>query len=270
MRRAALLACSLLLVACGAAPLRPMSSTRCHAVRPLDAVEPSASDWTRLLTIGDEAGHQACAAELALSPRHLNACGERVEAIALGRIEPRLIAHQREGTGPDVIWVAVEANEAGIVAGPVAVVVRSPLGLEVQALGWLRGPEARAQLRIHALPEGNVIAAMLHVGDEEHALLLAQSGGALTPAGITEDAQCAPGNIIVRATTTGEGSSRAWMTRTLQSALLRVEEGALVIEEHTLRTEVPRSDPSAPARSTETAQRRRMLHLSGARLSERQ
>lgn len=269
MKRAALLGCALALTACGAAPLRPMASTRCHTVRPLDAVEPLPSDWTRLLTIGEETDHDACAAELALSPRHLNACGERVEPVALGRIEPRLIAHQREGTGPDVVWVAVEADDTGIVAGPIAVVVRSPLGLEVQALGWLRGPEARAQLRIHALPEGNVIAAMLHVGDEEHALLLAQSGGALTPAGITEGELCAPGDIVVHATTTADGSSRAWMSRTLQSALLRVEQGAFVIEEHTLRTEVPRSDPSAPARSTETAQRRRMLHLYGARLSER-
>ena len=267
--RASLLGCVFLLTACGAAPLRPMASTRCHAVRPLDAVEPSPSDWTRLLTIGDEVSHQACAAELALSPRHLNACGERLESAALGRIAPRLIAHQREGTGPDVIWVALEANDAGVVAGPIAVVVRSPLGLEVQALGWLRGPESRSQLRIHALPEGNVIAAMLHVGEEEHALLLAQSGGALTPAGITEGALCTPGDIVVRATTTGDGSSRAWMSRTLQSALIRVEGGALVIEEHTLRTEVPRGDPSAPARSTDTAQRRRMLHLYGARLSER-
>lgn len=268
MKRAWLLLCCAAMSACGAAPLRPLSTTRCHAMRAL-ASEPTDADWAHLLTLGEETNHDPCAAELALSPRHLNACGEAVESTALGRIEPRLIAHQREGEGPDVIWVAVEGDDAGIVAGPIAVVVRTELGLEVQALGWLRGPEARAQLRMHALAEGNVIAAMLHIGEEEHALLLAQSGGALTPAGITDGAQCTSGDVLMHATSMNDGSSRAWAMRTVQSALLRVEEGALVIEEHTQRAEVPRADPSAPARSTETAQRRRVLHLHGARLSDR-
>ena len=269
MKRACLLLCAAMLSACGAAPLRPLATTRCHATRGLRASEPTDADWARLLTLGEETHHDPCAAELALSPRHLNACGEALESAPLGRIEPRLIAHQREGEGPDVLWVAVEGDDAGIVAGPIAVVVRTPLGLEVQALGWLRGPEARAQLRMHVLEEGNVIAAMLHVGDEEHALLLAQSGGALTPAGITDGTACTPGDVVLHATSTADGASRAWMLRTVQSAVLRVEDGALVIEEHTQRAEVPRADPSAPARSTETAQRRQMLQLRGARLSAR-
>lgn len=271
--------CALGSGACEPPPLRPLASTMCFEPRArssgsddaaserIDA--PTDAEWIALLTDDEEGPSSSCERALARTSAPLPTCGAAPSSAApsLRAIPARIVAHgEREGED-DVIWVATQRTADGRFAGPLAIVRRTALGLEVQALGSHLGAADRAELRLLRANAGAVVVVAAERGGERVATLLVQSGGAIVPAALEEPegACAAPAEIVLRGTrdvAIGEG----WTRRETRTAVLDESVRGVIVREHLTVAERDASDPDAPPRATHDADAVRTLAVSGARI----
>lgn len=261
------------------APLRPLASTMCHEVRfaaasaggeAAELAEPTDAEWVDLLTDDEEGESSSCERVLARTPPQIPRCeGQPVAAApTLLAIAPRIIARLHREGDDDLLWVATHRTSEGMHAGPLAVVRRTALGLEVQALGTHVGPSAHAELRILRAASAAVVAVEADRGDERVAHLLIQSGGALVPAAldVAPGERClAPAQLVLRQVRE-ERRPDGWTRRAVRTAILAESEDVVIVREHLTVRELDPSDPDAPPRATHDADAIRRLQPAGSRL----
>lgn len=270
------LALWLALSACEA-PLRPLSTTMCHEVRSASAsaggehelAEPTDAEWIHLLTDDEEGRPSSCERALALAPPQEPRC-EGAPARALGElhaIPPRIVARMHREGEDDVLWVATHRTADGMHAGPVAMVRRTALGLEVQALGRHVGPAEHVDARVLRAGSMVVVSIESEAGQDRVADLLIRAGGALVPAALEDpELGCqAPARLVLRGRReqpTGDG----WTRQAVHTTVLDEGAGALLVREHLTIRELDAHDRDAPPRATHDADAVRRLVASGTRL----
>lgn len=276
------------LVACDA-PLRPLPTTMCHEVRsglatagaedgtggdgsaepPREADEPSDAEWIALLTDDEEGRPSSCERALALTPPQEPRCdGSPPRTPArLFAIPPRIAARMHREGEDDVVWVATHRTAEGMHAGPIALVRRTTLGLEVQAIGRHVGPAEHVEARVLRAGGAVVVSMESESAGDRVADLLVRSGGALVPAALEDpELGCqAPARVVLRRRRE-ERATDGWVSRSVRTAMLDETPDAIVVREHLSIRELDAADLDAPPRATHDADAVRRLVASGTRL----
>ncbi len=255
--------------ACAAPALRPLPTTVCHEARERVAGALPDGQLTRLLTTSHDRRGATCEAWLAAEPAAAPRCeGDPApSAPRLFAIDPYVVARFTVVDGPLVFWMATHRRADGALAGPVALVLTTELGLEVQALGMHAG-FAEGGVELRALRVADRYVVSIESGERSrHVDLLVQAGGALVaPLLETRGARCTSGARIPVREVHEEPLADGWLRRTQRSATIEAEGSAVVIVEHVTVEELDARQADAPPRSREDADLRRRLALSGARL----
>ncbi|MDQ3034188.1 MAG: hypothetical protein M3Y87_17400, partial [Myxococcota bacterium] len=260
------------------AALRPLASTMCHESRPGASTsgaesatpeEPTDAEWIALLTDDEEGPSSSCEVALARTPPQIPRCrrASAGPAPALLAIPPRIAARLHRSGDDDLLWIATHQTGDGMRSGPLAVVRRTALGLEVQALGTHLGPAEHAELRMLRTGAATVVAVEADSGGARIAQLLIQSGGALVPAALDDpEGGCsAPAQIVLRRADETRRSD-GWTRRAVRTAVLDESDDAVLVREHLTVRELDLADADAPPRATHDADAIRRLVPAGARL----
>lgn len=261
------------------APLRPLATTVCHEARAAAATagaesapihEPTDAEWIALLTDDEEGRSSSCEIVLARTPPQVPRCdGAPAPAPAtLLAIPARIAARMHRDGEDDLLWVATHRTQDGRLSGPLAVVRRTVLGLEVQALGPHLGSAEHAELRLLRTGTTSVVAIEAEHEGARVGHLLIQSGGALVPAAIDDPAGAgcqAPARLVLRRIDE-ERRADGWTRRATRTAVLAEDEGAVIVREHLTIRELDLADPDAAPRATHDADAVRRLVPSGTRL----
>lgn len=231
--------------------------------------EPTDAEWLALLTDDEEGPSSSCERVLARTPPPVPRCegGVTAPAPALRAIAPRIAARLHRPGDDDLLWVATHLTEDGRHSGPLAVVRRTALGLEVQALGTHVGPAEQAELRILRTSTASVVSVEADSGSARIARLLMQSGGALVPAALDDpEGGCrAPAEIVLRRVDE-ERRPDGWTRREVRTAVLEESDSAVLVREHLTVRELDLENADAPPRATHDADAIRRLVPSGAHL----
>jgi hypothetical protein len=194
-------------------------------------------------------------------------CGESLASGQEVRVEPRVLAASRREGEPEVVWVATHLVNAERARGPLAIVERTALGLEVQALGIYEGPIEVLDVRLFRVAGAYVVAIEQTQEGGSMLELLVQSGGALVVAGFEDvDGRCTD---TARVTVRGaefEPLGGGWSRRTTRTSTLLPTPTALVVQEHLTVEEVETARPDSPPRSRADADGVRYLVPHGSRL----
>ncbi|UJR78608.1 hypothetical protein [Sandaracinus amylolyticus] len=276
--RLAITILTLVALAACEAPLRPLASTVCHETRrasssaggeSTEASEPTDADWIALLTDDEEGRPSSCEELLARTPPQEPVCtGARPRALGtLHPIAPRIVARLHREGEDDVLWVATHTTSEGLHVGPLALVRRTTLGLEVQAIGRHAGSADHAEARVLRTEDAVVVSIESELAGDRIADLLVRSGGALVPAALDDpDVGCqAPARIVLRRRDE-QRADDGWTIRTVRTAVLDEDARSVVLREHLTVRELDAADPDAPPRATHDADGIRHLTPSGARL----
>lgn len=250
-----------------AAQLRTLPTTVCHRSKADGATEPTEAEWTALLHDDGEGAATSCEAALARTPPSAPRCEheERSPAPTFA-IAPRLVAHAQRTGEDDLVWIATHRAGEHELSGPIAIVRRTALGLEVQALGTHTGPSEQVSLRLLRAGASTAIAIESADRGERVADLMIQAGGALIPAVIDEPGRCRSRARVILRRSDDRGASGRWRERRVRSATLEEGEGAVIVREHLRVDEIDPADPEAPPRARRESDRVRRLVPEGARL----
>ncbi|WP_053235919.1 hypothetical protein [Sandaracinus amylolyticus] len=265
------------LAACEA-PMRPLPTTVCHEARraapsaggeSIEVPEPTDAEWIALLTDDEEGRPSSCEELLARTPPQEPQCAsDRPRALGtLHPIAPRIVARLHREGEDDVLWVATHTTAAGLHVGPLALVRRTTLGLEVQAIGRHAGSADHAEARVLRTDDAIVVSIESELAGDRVADLLVRSGGALVPAALDEpEVGCqAPARIVLRHRAE-QHADDGWTIRTVRTAVLDEDPHAVVLREHLTVREIDAADPDAPPRATHDADGIRRLTPTGVRL----
>jgi hypothetical protein len=258
-------------VLCGCeSALAPMASTVCYERAVVSAGgesrEPEDADWIGLLTTRDEGQLSGCELALEELPTRPPPCSAVPEGRRLTPIRPEVVAYEARPGELEAVWVATHGIQGtSWVRGPLALVARTPLGLEVQAVGVHEGSRNRAALRVLRPSGGTVVVVESEEGSRRIADLLVQAGGTLNRAEPPGEERCAsPAHVLLL--DQSEARENTWLMRTVLSTQISDEEGALWIREHRSVRELDPDHPENRPRSTEDHDRNQRWSIAQGRL----
>lgn len=206
----------LLLAGCGA---QLLPTTLFHTTLP-EGTEPSAADWSRLMTTR----------------------GTASDVVALSAL------------GPDE-WITWTARERG--SGTLVRSRRTSLGLEAQAIGSHDGPHVRPSIRVLIVSGTRIVIVESSASEsstERDAWLYVEHAGEILP--LTLDGASAQLRVRAEQQTALE---RGWTRAATLTATFESIEDRLVVHEHESVRELAEDRPELPARSTYEVERARTL-----------
>lgn len=237
---------------------------------PLEPTEPTDAEWISLLTDDEEGAPSSCERALSRTPPRMPHCTSRAPSTPRVRapISPRIVARLHRDGEDDVVWIATHLVESGMQLGIVAIIRRTSIGLEVQAMGPYEGPGENAELRLLRTGSGVIVSVEADRGEARVARFLIQSGGSLVQAVIdgATDRDCQePGEIALRRV---EELPRVdgWTSRVVRTATLEEQSDGVLVREHLTIHELDRRNPDARVRATHDANAARLLTPIGVRL----
>ena len=264
MRAALLLALAGALTCC--ASRSPLPTTVCHAPR-IDTAdqEPTDGEWARLLSVADETRRGTCEPLLARASAAHASCDVAPRGARVA-VEPVVLAREPIDEATWIVWVGDARVGETWGSGPIAVVRRTELGLEVQALGRHDGPFEGARARALRAGETDVVVIETErcasgAPCTREARFLVRAGGALTPATVRSGPRCEAAIDLRRGVPAVSLEASDWVvTSTVETA-----GDALLVREHaSLR---PRSEDGVarPAVREASAERRLVIERGALR-----